>query len=169
MLYDVGIHSFHRRRSLPAGIWERAGKLTCWDSKIMFYNGITMIPALLLLKPQLRSGMCLRHCWSLSRDAYAMSHAAAEGLHTAAGCRAWWRVSACSNNSCCDSSVACSYRRAEHWTTGLALVRITDRQLRDFQHDVRNVGNIVRGKCTLRMYNKYTTIRAVDDVITCAR
>jgi len=27
------------------------------------------------------------------------------GLHTAAGCRAWWRVSDCGGNSCCDSSV----------------------------------------------------------------
>jgi len=40
------------------------------------------------------------------------------GLRTAAGCRAWWRVSDCSSN-----------RTAEHWTTGLAakpLVLIND-------------------------------------------
>jgi len=75
---------------------------------------------LLLLKPQMSSGMCEWRC--PQQGCIRHESRCSGGLHTAAGCRAWWRVSACSSNSCCDISVACSYRTTEHWTTDLAAV-----------------------------------------------
>ena len=45
------------------------------------------------------------------------------GLHTAAGCRAWWRVSGDGYQlaAATAGSVACSHRTTEHWTTVLAV------------------------------------------------
>jgi len=87
---------------------------------IFWYEHAPRSVIILLLRPQV-SPRCVsdgRRC--PQQGCICHESLTCGGLHTVAGCRAWWRVSACSSNSCCDSSVACSCRTAEHWTTGLA-------------------------------------------------
>ena len=140
----VGLLSPHfRSRSFSAvdGYWRRYGHHThCIDAdtigRISTGNftpaqRMTMVmPAanrlcstdwliITILRPQLSSGMSvtLPMPWVIY-------------LHTAAGCRPWWRVSgdgyqlAVATAAAMDSSVACSYRTAEHWTDQLCVMRV---------------------------------------------